>query len=88
MANAMARVDHVENADAGGLVLVLSVVFSGAEVGQGQGDVRYVHVPLDAADQPAAMRAKMSAAVVAEASAQGWVLAPASLILPSFQKGV
>lgn len=86
MATALARAEMVDG-DGSSLTLRLHVAFSGAEVNGGQGWIDYVSVPLSADDQPAAIRSKMSAAVSAFATAQGWTVTGGNMTLPTFQKG-
>lgn len=86
MATALARTEHVDGNETG-LTLRLHVAFSGPEVNGGQGWIDYILVPLAADDQPAAIRTKMSNAVIAFATAQGWTLVGTNITLPTFQKG-
>ncbi len=89
MANALARVGGVRSAgESGGLVLVLEVAYSGPpnEVPAGS-DLRPVDVFLNPTDQPASIRSKMSAAVVSDATANGYSVVASDIILPTFQKG-
>lgn len=86
MASALARVSSVAFHDGQGLTLNLDVAYSGTDVTGGSLNVP-VEVLLDALDQPAAIRTKMSASVSAVAASNGFQAAGANMILPTFQKG-
>ena len=86
MANALAKTDMVD-VNMQDLTLTLFVAYSGPEVNDGFGALAYVQVALLAGDSATVIRQKMSTAVAAYASSQGWTVAGTAMTLPTFQKG-
>lgn len=86
MANALARTAYVNWREGEGLIINLDTYFTGNDV-PNKVLVIGIDVPVLADDQPAAIRSKMSAAVSAAATANGFTCAGGNMTLPTFQKG-
>lgn len=86
MANAISSVNGVVFIDGIGLTINLDTCFSGDDV-PNLCLMTPVQVIIDPADQPAAIKDKMSEAVAQVAQDNGLTVAGGNMTLPSFQKG-
>ncbi len=87
MANALAISSAVGVENGVDLTLMMTVVYYGTDV-PGTRDTGNIWVVLDPADQPAAIRSKISAAIAASAVDRGFTVAGAAMTIPTFQKGI
>lgn len=85
MANALA-IDTSTGADTNGVMLLLSVTYTGIDVPGGVINTQ-LQVYLDPQAQPAAIRSAMASAVAAQAVELGFTVAGGNMTLPAYQKG-